>query len=186
MQLLWRESGAPTSARCLTDASSGLSSPTTFLPQSTFGADLLEGVKNARKSILIATYNMSEGLYGPLGEFYDVLRQKAQEGVEVAFVTEFGPGTSAFLKRAVLNFASTLATGGIQVRFMQDYKVMHKKLVVVDGETVWLGSANLTTAGLSISNESNVRVQNPEVARLAEEDFRRLFLQAKPLSDVTR
>jgi phosphatidylserine/phosphatidylglycerophosphate/cardiolipin synthase-like enzyme len=182
--LLWRDSPGAAQTRRLADASSAPMSKTVFLPQSTFGSDLLQGVKNARMSILVATYNMSEGLYGLLGEFYDVLRQKAQEGVEVVFVTEFGPGTSAFLKRSVLNFASTLATGGIQVRFMQQYKVMHKKLVVVDGETVWMGSANLTTAGLSVSNEANVRVQDPEVARLAEEDVRRLIPLAKTLSEL--
>ena len=184
VQLLWRASASTPPARRPADANSGSTVKTAFLPQTAFGADLLEGVKKARKSILIATYNMSEGLYGPLGEFYDVLRQKSQEGIEVAFVTEFGPGTSAFLKRAVLNFASTLATGNVQVRFMQAYKVMHKKLVVVDGETVWLGSANLTTAGLSISSEANVRIQDTTVAGAAEQDVRSLFEQAKPLSEL--
>ena len=84
----------------------------------------------------------------------------------------------------MLNFASTLATGNVQVRFMQAYKVMHKKLVVVDGETVWLGSANLTTAGLSISSEANVRIQDTTVAGAAEQDVRSLFEQAKPLSEL--
>jgi phosphatidylserine/phosphatidylglycerophosphate/cardiolipin synthase-like enzyme len=155
-----------------------------FLPQSTFGPDLLEGLKKAKKKIMIATYNLSEGLYGPLEEIYDVLSQKVEEGVEVVLVTEFGPGTSAFLKRSVLNFASTLTTSGIQVRFMQEYKVMHKKLIVVDTETVWMGSANLTTAGLSVSNESNIRVREPTFASQAAEDFERLLTLALPLSEL--
>ncbi len=184
IQLLWREpqSGSENGLPRVAEAIPAVKA--VFLPQSTFGLDLLEGVKKARKSIYIATYNLSEGQYGPLEEFYDVLRQKGQAGVEVVLVTEFGPGTSAFLKRSVLNFASTLATGDIQVRFMQDYKVMHKKLVVVDGETVWLGSANLTTAGLSISSEANVRIQDPAIASQVETDFHRLVRLAKPISEL--
>ena len=72
----------------------------------------------------------------------------------------------------------------IDVLFMQNYKVLHKKLVVVDGETVWLGSSNLTMAGMGISNEANVRIADATVAGQAEEDFRRLRQMAKPLSEL--
>ena len=99
-------------------------------------------------------------------------------------IAEFGPGTSAYLKRDVLDFASTLTADGIQVKFMQNYKVLHKKLVVVDGQTVWLGSSNLTMAGMGISNESNVRIQDPLVAGQAADDFRRLLEIAKPMSEL--
>ena len=161
-------------------------SPTrvTFLPSSAFGPDLVQGVKSAQKSIFITSYNTSEGLYGPLAEFQNVLKQKAKEGVEVVLIAEFGPGTSSYLKRDVLDFASTLTADGIQVKFMQNYKVLHKKLVVVDGQTVWLGSSNLTMAGMGISNESNVRIQDPIVAGQAADDFRRLLQIAKPLSEL--
>lgn len=157
---------------------------TVFLPQGTFGENLVEGVSQAKESILVTSYNMSAGLYGPLGDFYAALKQKAQEGVEVAVITEFGPGTSAFLKRSVLNFASTLLADGIHVRFMQDHKVLHKKMVVVDGQTLWLGSANLTTAGLALSSESNICVHDGAVAKAAETDFRKLFAEAKTMSDL--
>lgn len=157
---------------------------TVFLPQGAFGENLVEGVSQAKDSILVTSYNMSAGLYGPLGDFYAALKQKAQEGVEVVLITEFGPGTSAFLKRSVLNFASTLLADGIHVRFMQGHKVLHKKMVVVDGRTLWLGSANLTTAGLSLSSESNICVHDGAVAKAAETDFRKLFTEAKTMSDL--
>ncbi len=167
-------------------SSTELVKPTTvvFLPSSAFGPDLVKGVKNAQKSIFITSYNTSEGLYGPLAEFQNILKQKAKEGVEVVLIAEFGPGTSAYLKRDVLDFASTLTADGIQVKFMQNYKVLHKKLVVVDGQTVWLGSSNLTMAGMGISNESNVRIQDPLVAGQAADDFRRLLEIAKPMSEL--
>lgn len=175
--------GAPGKAALST---AGTDSPATvaFLPSSAFGPDLVEGVKKAATSIFVTAYNMSEGMYGPLAEFHGVLKQKAKEGIEVVVIAEFGPGTSSYLKRDVLNFASTLAADGIQVKFMQNYKVLHKKLVVVDGQTVWLGSSNLTMAGMGISNESNVRIQDPVVAGQAVADCRRLLQIAKPMSEL--
>ena len=44
--------------------------------------------------------------------------------------------------------------------------------------------ANLTTAGLSLSSEANVRIQDAAVAGAAEQDFRRLFDKAKPMAEL--
>jgi phosphatidylserine/phosphatidylglycerophosphate/cardiolipin synthase-like enzyme len=57
------------------------------------------------------------------------------------------------------------------VLFMQDYKVQHKKVVLVDNETVWLGSANLTLNALAYNEEMSLRTSDREVARQAAADY---------------
>ena len=54
---------------------------------------------------------------------------------------------------------------------MQEYKVQHKKVVLVDNETVWLGSANLTLNAMAYNEEMSLRTRDRELVRLASADF---------------
>jgi len=54
----------------------------------------------------------------------------------------------------------------------------------VDGQTVLLGSSNLTVAGTVGSNEMNLRVASPTFARRAAADFARLREKAIPASEL--
>ena len=143
-----------------------------FLPTPAFGKDLVAGVAKAQRYIHVLAYNMQGGTASQMtGAFFNTLREKAAAGVEVVIILEFGPGTNPRTKNTVKNFASSLSQSGIQVLFMQDYKVQHKKVVLVDNETVWLGSANLTLNALAYNEEMSLRTSDREVARQAAADY---------------
>ena len=143
-----------------------------FLPTPAFGKDLVAGVAKAQRSIHVLAYNMQGDTASQMtGAFFNTLREKAAAGVEVVIILEFGPGTNPRTKNTVKNFASSLSQSGIQVLFMQDYKVQHKKVVLVDNETVWLGSANLTLNALAYNEEMSLRTSDREVARQAAADY---------------
>ena len=72
------------------------------------------------------------------------------------------------------NFGETLALSDIQVLYMQVYKVQHKKVVLVDDETVWLGSANLTLNAMAYNEEMSLRTSDMETVRQAAADFEQL------------
>ena len=80
--------------------------------------------------------------------------------------------------------AEELARDGITVLFIQGYKSMHKKMIIVDDKIVLLGSSNLTVAGTTGSDEMNVRVDSPAFAQQAAADFARLRTQAIPASEL--
>jgi len=146
----------------------------TILPTEAFGQALTPTVQAATQSIWIAAYYISGNITGPIQQFYDTIREKAHAGLNVVLVCEFSAGTRPAIRHATLNYADTLARDGVTVRFIQGYKTMHKKMIIVDGKTVLLGSANLTVAGTTGSNEMNVRIDSPEFARQAATDFARL------------
>lgn len=143
-----------------------------FLPTPAFGKDLVAGVAKAQRSIHVLAYNMQGDTASQMtGAFFNTLREKAAAGVEVVIILEFGPGTNPRTKNTVKNFASSLSQSGMQVLFMQEYKVQHKKVVLVDNETVWLGSANLTLNALAYNEEMSLRTSDREVVRQAAADF---------------
>ena len=154
-------------------------SPVVFLPTPAFGQDLAAGVAKAKKSIHVLAYNMQGDTASEMtGAFFDTLREKAAAGVEVVMILEFGSGTNPRTKNLVKNFAEGFTASGIQVLYMQEYKVQHKKLVLVDDEVVWLGSANLTLNAMAYNVEMSLRTGDKEVVRRAVADFGELRKRA--------
>ena len=152
----------------------GLKESTTvvFLPTPAFGKDLVAGVAKAKKSIHVLAFNAQGDTASKMtGEFFNVLRAKAAEGVEVVLILEFGSGTNPRAKNLVKNFGEKLALSDIQVLYMQEYKVQHKKVVLVDDVTVWLGSANLTLNAMVYNEEMSLRTSDKETVRRAAADF---------------
>ena len=150
-----------------------------FLPTPAFGKDLVAGVAKARKSIHILAFNAQGDTASKMtGEFFNTLREKAAMGVEVVLILEFGSGTNPRTKNLVKNFGEHLALSNIQVLYMQEYKVQHKKVVLVDDETVWLGSANLTLNAMVYNEEMSLRTSDKEAVRRAAADFGELRKRA--------
>lgn len=156
----------------------------TVLPTESFGQALGPAMQAATQSIWITAYYISGYIEGPIKEFYDTIRAKARAGLDVVMICEFSTGTRPSVRHATLNFVEELARDGITVLFIQGGKTMHKKMIIVDGKTVLLGSSNLTVAGTAGSNEMNVRVDSPPFAKRAADDFARLRERALPASEL--
>ena len=150
-----------------------------FLPTDAFGEAIAAAVEAARERVWILAYYVSGGSHPAIQRFYEGLRDKASAGMDVRVVSEFGKGTPMPIRNGTLNFAHTLQDDGVAVRFIQEYRVMHKKLMLVDRDKVLLGSSNLTGAGVDASDEFNVQIESEPFARQAEADFKRLVQQAQ-------
>ena len=131
-----------------------------FLPAEAFGEALLAAVKQARRSVHILAHFISGSRAPPIYDFYEELKEKAAHGVTVRIVVEFGPGTENSIKYATMKFTEELASAGIDVRYYSTGRLLHKKLVIIDGEQVFLGSSNLTGAGTRWSREMNVYIRD--------------------------
>lgn len=155
-----------------------------FLPTEAFGEAITEAVGTAQERIWILAYYISGGSHPAIQRFYDGLRAKARAGMEVRAISEFGNGTPMPIRNGTMNFAHTLEEDGVNVRFMQEYRVMHKKMLLVDRDRVLLGSSNLTGAGVDISDEFNVMIASEPFARKAEADYERLAQQTQPIDKL--
>ena len=74
---------------------------------------------------------------------------------------------------------SLLTEAGADVRLIHVYAIHHDKVLIVDGETVELGSFNYSDAAAH-RNSENVLVnwKNPQLARVYLEHFARNYRQA--------
>jgi phosphatidylserine/phosphatidylglycerophosphate/cardiolipin synthase-like enzyme len=150
-----------------------------ILPAEAYAEAVLEAVRGARKYIYVMTYNLSGGQSGTLADLYQALQERAAAGVKVYIIVPGGSRAAAGVKIASQNYAEKLAASGIQVRFLRQAKVQHKKLIIVDTRKAFLGSSNLTAAALSDNVELNIATEQPAFVREAVADFRSMLRRAK-------
>lgn len=129
------------------------------------GEAVLAAARNAQSNVWVSGYAFSSELEGPIGAFYAVLAAKVKQGVEVVIIAEYGQGTPPSVKQNTRNFVTEMARYGMKVYLLGERKVLHKKLVIVDGKIVFLGSSNLSTAGTVYNQDLNLRVENPDFVR---------------------
>jgi phosphatidylserine/phosphatidylglycerophosphate/cardiolipin synthase-like enzyme len=134
-----------------------------------FGRELyqkvvLERLCQARESVWISTANAKAMFVEQGGEFVSVVEvfsRLAARGVELRLLHAEIPSRPF---RAAFDKKRRLVAGGLQLKICPR---VHFKAVLVDGAWLYLGSANLTGAGLGAKADSR---RNFEVG-LATEDF---------------
>jgi len=154
-------------------------SPIRLLPTRPFGKTILEAVQNAQTSIWVSAYYLSGSSTSPIKDFYATLQEKAKQGLDVVVISEYGPGTSARIREATYNFARELESSGIRILFMSERRILHKKMILVDGRIALLGSSNLTMAGTLQSDEMNAEIRQPAFVARMRKDFERIIAKAK-------
>jgi len=125
---------------------------------------ILDHLARARESVLIATANVKEMFVEEGGEFrsiLDVFQRLAKKGVSLRLLHAELPSRPF---RAAFDKKSSLVAGGLDLKICPR---VHFKAVLVDGGWLYLGSANLTGAGLGAKDEHK---RNFELG-FATEDF---------------
>jgi len=137
---------------------------------------LLSDIENATKYIYIEIYRFS---YHGLGKkFRDALLKKVHQGVEVKILLDSW-GTSPNH-----DFFSPLTKGGGEVRFFEKIRLNldyftrshrrnHRKIIVIDDEILYLGSANITDYNV-VWRELIVRMEG-ELASVFKDIFLSMF-----------
>jgi len=116
---------------------------------------LEEGIKKAQKSILILTFSFSDS------NFIDLINQKADEGIDVTVIID-------------KNHQNTLKNLGnnkikILTRLMGEGRI-HHKILVIDDEFIWLGSANFSQAAFSTQENFVVGIQSTKFANILHDE----------------
>jgi phosphatidylserine/phosphatidylglycerophosphate/cardiolipin synthase-like enzyme len=125
---------------------------------------VLERLARARESVWIATANVKEMFVEQGGAFVSLLEvfgALARRGVELRLLHAELPSRPF---RAAFDRRRALVAGGLALKICPR---VHFKAVLVDGGFLYLGSANLTGAGLGAKSEGR---RNFEVG-FATEDF---------------
>jgi phosphatidylserine/phosphatidylglycerophosphate/cardiolipin synthase-like enzyme len=125
---------------------------------------VLERLAHARESVWIATANVKAMLVEQSGTFRPILAlfaELARRGVELRVLHAELPSRPF---RAAFDARKSLVRGGLELKICPR---VHFKAVLVDGAWLYLGSANLTGAGLGAKSDHK---RNFEVG-FGTEDF---------------
>ncbi len=132
--------------------------------QDLYQAVVLDKLQNARESVWIATANVKAMFVEQGGAFVSVVEvfsQLAKKGVELKLLHAELPSRPF---RAAFDKKKALVAGGLELKICPR---VHLKAVLIDGAWLYLGSANLTGAGLGAKAATR---RNFEVG-LVTEDF---------------
>jgi phosphatidylserine/phosphatidylglycerophosphate/cardiolipin synthase-like enzyme len=146
---------------------------------------LLELLPRARRSVHVVMYRVSvyPNYPGSLAnELVDGLISAAGRGLDVRILID---DCRYYADSADANLASaiTLYQHGVEVRFDAPEETTHAKLVVVDGESVVLGSTNWNYYSLEENVEASVGLLRiPEVAAVFEVYFEILWADGRPIT----
>ena len=122
-----------------------------------------EDIKNAKKYVYIETYKFGND---PIGErFRDILIKKAKEGIEIKILVDSWGATvnKEFFKEMIQYGAQVVFFQKIKIHldlFSKNHLRNHRKLFIVDDNTVYVGSANISNHSLNW-RESVLRLEHP-------------------------
>jgi len=127
-------------------------------------------IEKAAKSISLSMFVVKRGEMVNL--LITELEKSAQRGVEVRILLD---DNIAHNQRTV---NSLKGIKNIEIRLDSPQKTTHNKMLIVDGETVLIGSTNWTDSSLGSANEANVIINNQEIAAYLEDFFDKLWLDS--------
>lgn len=160
---LWAALLIPISAGPLSAAAIPREAVVTLLKDTEFTGALLNGIRNARKSIVCSYYLFVVQGKNESVKVLDELIRARRRGVDVRVILEKARKKDR-LNEENLHTAALLARGGIKVFFDTPDVVTHLKVTVIDGRYVFLGSHNLTEGALRYNNELSVLIDSSEIA----------------------
>lgn len=123
------------------------------------------------------------------GAFYDIgddevvsaLIVARQRGVRVRIVTDTDNMSDVAVTtgrpRVLRGTIQRLLDAGIPVVEDSRSAIMHHKFLVADGQSVWMGSTNVTTSSLYHHNNNALVIRNPQLAVNYSTEFERMFTQ---------
>ena len=134
---------------------------------------VLKVIDSAHHDIRMLSYSFTSA---PVAR---ALLDAKKRGVDIKIVADQKSNTSEDRSGKARAALSLLAEAGADVRVISVYPIHHDKVLIVDGETVELGSFNYSDAAAH-RNSENVLVnwKNPQLAKVYLEHFARNYRQA--------
>jgi phosphatidylserine/phosphatidylglycerophosphate/cardiolipin synthase-like enzyme len=138
-----------------------------FCPEDWCSDKVLKAVAHANKSIHFMIFSFTDDSIG------DLFIQKFKEGIDVSGVLDIMQN-----KKSNYSEYPKLLSAGINVSLFGDGKrLLHNKVIIIDGRIVITGSYNPTSNGDKVNDENIVIIYDERIAGQYEEKFMELMLK---------
>jgi cardiolipin synthase C len=135
---------------------------------------ILNAMRSARRSIEICT-----PYFVISNELQSILREASRRGVKITILTNSLESTDQVIAHAgYANQRRFLVKHGIRVLEFQGKNPLHAKMIVIDGETTFVGSYNLDMLSERRNSEVGILVHDVSFSRQAREVYRTLVSQS--------
>jgi len=129
---------------------------------------ILDGIKKAEKSIIVAAYSFTSK---PIST---ALLDAHKRGVAVRVVADAKSNSGAY------SAVTFLANQGVPVRVNSRYAIFHHKFMVIDNRHVQTGSFNYSAAAVDRNAENVLLLRDfPEIAKVYAQEWQRLWNESK-------
>jgi phosphatidylserine/phosphatidylglycerophosphate/cardiolipin synthase-like enzyme len=136
---------------------------------------VIKAIDSAQKEILGLAYSFTSA---PITQA--VLRAK-KRGVRVTWVVDAKSNTQEDRSGKAQAALSALVNAGCEIRLISVYPIHHDKTIIIDEQTVELGSFNFSQAAAKRNSEDVlVNWNNPALAKVYLQHFDRNYKQSRP------
>lgn len=147
----------------LLELSDGSAIETYFSPEDGVRQALITHLRQAEREIVFMAFSFTDD------DIAQVLLEKARAGVTVRGVFEARNAGSDYSEYGVLGKA------GLDVRLDGNPRVMHHKVLIIDGAVTVTGSYNFSASAAGENDENVLVIQNAELARSYLAEFDRVY-----------
>lgn len=137
-----------------------------LLLEADYRGALLQELLAARRRVWIMAYFWARGQDQPSSELGRIQTRVCQ-------IAALGGDVRVILDKS--SQALKLRERGIKARVLPGARIMHSKVFLIDDETLFLGSHNLSTNGVSHNFEASVQLRDPDSAAFFATYFERLW-----------
>src|SRR5204862_1801522 len=135
-------------------------------------------IRAATQTLDFALYDMR--LSAPLrAELVAALRERANAGVQVRFCYDGDkppqPNVAAGQDPAPAGTSAFIQSLGYPWRRIAGMKLMHNKFIVLDGQSIWTGSTNMTDDAFTLMENNILEIDSPALADSYAQDFEQLW-----------
>ncbi len=123
-------------------------------------------IENAKSSVYVAMLEMSDE--APVKTLLDSLISASTRGVDVKVLYENSFSENSYA-------ANYLSSNGVTVKEDSSSKFLHTKMLVIDGDIVYIGSHNWSPNALGKNNEYGVLIYNSSIGAFYQAYFNELW-----------
>ncbi len=139
-----------------------------------------EALSKAKESIYMVMYFVSfdpNSKQSPVNDLVTEIVNAHKRGVKVKVILDQNINFADWEREGKNDvFFAYLKKQGIEVYYENIYVVTHSKAIIIDGETVILGSANWTESSLRRNQESSCLIRSKELAKEFLQDFSQIII----------